>query len=125
MKELGLKLYGIIVPEDSEDFEIENGDVRNAITERNQDRIYFVSNGKRNFVIVWSGFKIIGTASEKKITFDAGNYVENVEIGYRVFYLMYTNKKVTQYPNKSFMSLVKSKGIELKPNEKLLIIQQK
>lgn len=121
MKELSPNLYGVIVPIDS---------VKFHFSDNNHHRIYYNTGypvGYLDYVFVVEpliDFEILGTVSEKEITFDASNHAENMEIGHREFYLMYTNKKVTQYPYKSIMSLAKSKGIELKPNEKLLVIKK-
>ena len=115
MTELVPRLYGVVVPIDSKNFE---KTPRNTLCYKDS-----LNNIHQHKFVSLQGMEILGTASEKEITFDCKPFI--LSDGDNMFKHYENTFGWFFRPNHSFMSLIKSKGIVLKPNEKLLLTHKK
>jgi len=125
MTELISRLYGVVVPIDSKNFE---KTPRNTLCYKDS-----LNNIHQHKFVSLQGMEILGTASEKEITFDCEPFVTSIKVCYpssegvtrKVFFDYQKKRHDFLKMENSFLSLIKSKGIELKPNEKLLVLWNK
>lgn len=136
MTHLTQDIYGAILPKHSIDYEIVRcqDDYDKKYLKYDSDKYCGYQNyntidlGKENF-------EILGTASPEEITFDFEEFVkesiEGSEYKYggelhpKEYYWDYDSRiYYLESARESFLSLIESKGIILKPNEKLLILKK-
>lgn len=129
MTHLTQDIYGVVVPKASFDYTILS------------TCIYFnipFGNGigfNKVEVENTEDLRILGTASPEEITFDCEDFVEQSiegteykyggELHPKEYYWDYDCKSYSlESSNQSFLSIIESKGIILKPNDKLLILKK-
>lgn len=104
MKELSqLKegLYGIEVPEDAKDIDIKS----NTVFYWQCDNII-----ARTIYLPEGDWKILGTASKDKISFDVAPYFKTEELPYKAYPIGHKNYSMRSTPIELFYSLLNSKG---------------
>jgi len=130
MKEIIPNIFVVVMPIETHSFEKAN--FGNALFYKDS-----LNNICKHKSVSLLGMEILGIASEKEITFDCKNIIRggirNLRPGKNNEYVF--KDYCSEFPDDlrswvfptikdSFLSFVKSKDIELKPNEKLLVLRK-
>lgn len=127
------ELVAVVVPADSRKFrinEIQNEVGRTLYQMYYEYNITNISKEIKGVILDFSNVKILGTVSETEIDFDVKPFVDIIdeidrEEFMQIIYRDYVGDMVYYYSkNKSFHSLLKSKGITPTPETKIVILKK-
>lgn len=131
MTQLTETIYAVTVPKDAKDFFI--GDLNILQFNSKNWRGNHYEDGRCILVLPtpkdnWGGFYILGTVTSESIDFDVSGLVDSEKWPSGREYFNYEDGfyKTSEFTaSDSFRSLLSSKGVVLRENEKLIIIQKR